>query len=68
MKKSLWVLAAGLLVSCALSAQQGGFQDALLDKFVGSWVLSGTIDGKQTTHDVEAAWVLDHQYGEPIRK
>jgi hypothetical protein len=62
MKKIVWALAAGLLVSCALGAQQGGFQDPLLDKLVGSWVLSGTIEGKQTTHDVEAAWVLDHQY------
>jgi hypothetical protein len=62
MKKTLGVLAAGLLVSFGVAAQQAGFQDPLLDKFVGSWVLSGTIDGQQTTHDVDASWVLDHQY------
>ena len=43
-------------------AQQPTFQDALLDHLAGSWVLQGTIMGKQTTHDVTAEWVLAHQY------
>jgi hypothetical protein len=62
MKKIAGILAASLLLTITLAAQQGGLQDPLLDRFVGSWVPSGTIDGKQTTHDVEARWVLDHQY------
>ncbi len=37
-------------------------QDPLLDGLVGTWVLSGIIAGQRTTHDVEAAWVLGHQY------
>jgi hypothetical protein len=44
------------------SAQQPTFRDALLDHFVGTWVLQGTIAGKQTTHDVSAEWVLAHQF------
>ncbi|MBS1793716.1 MAG: hypothetical protein JSS81_07675 [Acidobacteria bacterium] len=44
------------------SAQQPTFQDPLLDHLVGKWVLRGTIAGKQTTHDVVAEWVLNHQY------
>jgi hypothetical protein len=34
----------------------------LLDHLTGNWVLQGTIAGKQTTHDVQAAWILRHEY------
>lgn len=49
-------------VSFSVSAQQTTFQDSLLDHFIGTWVLQGTIAGKETTHDVVAEWVLGHQY------
>jgi hypothetical protein len=52
-----------LLLSVSTLAQQPAtFQDPLLDHFVGKWVLQGVIDGKATTHDVDIAWVLGHQY------
>jgi hypothetical protein len=35
---------------------------ALLNHLVGAWILRGTIAGKQTTHDVQAAWVLNKEY------
>jgi hypothetical protein len=34
----------------------------LFDRLVGRWVLAGTIDGKQTTHDVDAELVLNRGY------
>ena len=34
----------------------------LLDHLAGHWVLQGTIAGKQTTHDVQAEWVLKREY------
>jgi hypothetical protein len=34
----------------------------LLDHLAGSWVMSGTLGGKRTTHDVEADWVLKREY------
>lgn len=34
----------------------------LLDHLTGSWLLKGKIAGKQTTHDVQARWVLRHEY------
>jgi hypothetical protein len=43
-------------------AQQPTFKDALLDHLAGNWVLKGTIAGKETTHDVSAEWILEHQY------
>jgi hypothetical protein len=36
--------------------------EPLLDRMVGKWVLAGTIAGKETTHDVEAEWVLRREY------
>ncbi|MBI5021005.1 MAG: hypothetical protein HZB59_06180 [Ignavibacteriales bacterium] len=51
-----------ILVSLPMSAQQTTFQDSLLDHMAGKWVLKGTIDGKETTHDIIAEWVLGHQY------
>jgi hypothetical protein len=51
-----------VLVSLPMSAQQTTFQDSLLDHMIGKWVLQGTIDGKETTHDIIAEWVLGHQY------
>jgi len=41
---------------------EGGFQDFLLDHMTGQWVLQGTIAGKETTHDINADWVLNHEY------
>jgi hypothetical protein len=34
----------------------------LLDHLAGNWVLKGTIAGEQITHDIEAHWVLRHEY------
>ena len=41
-------------------AHPQGFQDPLLDHFVGEWVLQGMIAGGEKTHDIVAEWVLGH--------
>lgn len=58
------VTLAGLLLAATLSARadEAPFRDALLDRLVGTWVLTGTIAGQDVAHDVAAAWVLGHQY------
>jgi hypothetical protein len=59
------VFLAGLLLALcagAARADQPAWQDSLLDRFAGCWVLSGEIEGQQTTHDVTAEWVLVHHY------
>ncbi len=43
-------------------AQQPPVNFPLLDHLVGRWVLQGTIAGQDTTHDVNAEWVLQHHY------
>lgn len=35
---------------------------AVLEKLVGHWVLTGTISRQQTTHHVDAEWILQDNY------
>lgn len=59
-----WIAAPALLFALCCPAQNAS-ADAprqLLDHLAGRWVMSGTIDGKQTTHDVDADWVLKREY------
>ena len=53
------------LILCSATvafAQQPPVNSPLLDHLVGRWVLQGTIAGQNTTHDVNAEWVLEHHY------
>ena len=45
--------------AASASADESG---ALMDKLVGRWILTGTIAGQATVHDVEAEWTLQHKY------
>ena len=64
MKKLLASAAFSLALGALAVGQQPQptFHDELLDHFQGSWVLQGTIAGKETTHDITNDWVLNHQY------
>src|ERR1700722_13677642 len=44
------------------SAQQSMRADPLLDRLTGNWTMQGTIAEHETTHDIEAEWVLGHEY------
>ena len=55
-------IGVALALSLSACAQESGFQDDLLDSFVGNWVLSGQIAGDDVIHHVDARWVLGHQY------
>ena len=57
----LILLVLGLSATVA-GAQPSTFEDPLLDRFVGRWLLTGTIAGGEVNHDIDAAWVLGHQY------
>jgi hypothetical protein len=47
---------------CPAQNASADAQTQLLDHLTGRWVMAGTLDGKQTTHDVEADWVLKREY------
>jgi len=58
-------LVGGLLIATLNSnAQSASSRVAvgILDHLAGHWVLQGTIGGKPATHDIEANWVLNHEY------
>ena len=62
MKKVPYVILFLVFSAPYVFAQRSSLEDALLDQLVGQWVLRGTIAGKETTHDIDATWVLAHQY------
>lgn len=59
---AIFFVASLVLVLLSASARQTAFQDPLLDHLIGKWILQGTIGGSATTHDIEADWVLGHEY------
>ena len=56
------VVYAMFLATGAALAQQAPVNAPLLDHLAGRWVLRGEIAGKQTTHDVDAEWIIQHHY------
>ena len=46
----------------AVKSQQSVQPDSLLNKLIGEWILEGTIEGKETIHDIDAKRVLNGQY------
>jgi len=62
MKITIGLVALLFAATFAAAEEPSTFQDPLLDRFVGEWVLKGMIAGGDVTHDLSAAWVLGHQY------
>jgi len=54
--------AAAAMATPMAFAQTSRAPGELLDRISGTWVLEGTIAGKQTTHDVVGTSVLNGQY------
>jgi hypothetical protein len=50
------------LTVLALTPVEAQSAPSLWDRLLGHWVMTGTIDGKQTTHDVDAELILDKGY------
>ncbi|MGC2527638.1 MAG: hypothetical protein WA639_07810 [Candidatus Acidiferrum sp.] len=62
MKTTFVILALIIMASFSASAQQPTHPDPLLDRMTGHWILHGTIAGRETTHDIDSNWVLNHEY------
>jgi hypothetical protein len=62
MKIALSIFILMAVASLTTFAQQSAPQEQLLDHLTGNWILQGTIAGHETTHDIEAEWVLGHEY------
>jgi hypothetical protein len=57
---AIFILIAAL--SLPVFGQSPAVQEPLLDRLTGNWILRGTIAGRETTHDIEAEWLLGHEY------
>ena len=62
MKSVFIIFSLVVIVSFSIMAQQPTLKDSLLDHITGKWVLKGKIAGQETVHDIDANWVLEHQY------
>jgi hypothetical protein len=62
MRRFIYAILFLVLIILPAMARQSSFQDSLVDRMAGKWVLDGMIDGGHTTHDIVADWVLAHQY------
>jgi hypothetical protein len=51
------------LVPCDSTAQSStAWTDALVDHMVGNWKMEGPIKGGRAHHEIQAEWVLNHQF------
>ena len=62
MSKMIRFILFASFFSTIISAQQSSFQDELLDRLTGNWIMEGIIAGQEVTHDLEISWILEHQY------
>ncbi len=62
LNRNVFVILTAILLTATAAAQQPPLSSPLLDHLLGHWVLRGEIAGKQTTHDVDADWVIQHHY------
>lgn len=71
MRRGLGTVGWLMVLGCALVFAEGPapldgphrpFEDELLDRLVGSWRVSGTIQGELAEQTLEARWVLNHQF------
>lgn len=66
--KQVYLLLITVFVAATSFAQStedttdGLFHDDLLNHLVGNWDAGGTIHGNPFTWDIEAQWVMNHQY------
>jgi len=62
MRNSRIAIAALMCSSLALGQTHSQSPADLLNRLEGSWVLRGKIAGRPTVHDVQAHWILHHEY------
>lgn len=59
---TLWIAVVLGTLAAPAGPQGSAATPTLFERLAGQWVLHGTIDGRQTTHDVEADLVLNKGY------
>jgi hypothetical protein len=67
MKTAPCLLLITLIVTAIAPLQSGAqapgeWRDDLVDHMVGTWKLQGTVMARDAHHEVDAEWVLNHQF------
>lgn len=62
MLRSLACLLGLLLLAAPAGAEPPPFEDELLARLEGPWVMRGTIAGEEVVHDIDGTWVLQGGY------
>jgi hypothetical protein len=63
MAKLLWGFLLLALIPLPSEAQgPPEWRDALVDHMVGAWKLGGQLLGREAHHEVQAEWVLNHEF------
>ena len=65
MRRTMLILCCAccaLMARGHVAARPAATDDVWLGRLVGHWVLRGQLAGKNTTHDVDAEWVLNRLY------
>jgi Protein of unknown function (DUF1579) len=63
MKECFCLLLITLALTVASAAQAPAeFRDDLVDHMSGAWKMEGQVMGRDAHHEVEAEWVLNHQF------
>jgi hypothetical protein len=60
--KHVWLFVLAIFGTAAAMAQQAPISSPLLDHLAGRWVLEGSVGKQPVIHDLDAEWVMQHQY------
>ena len=58
----LGVLIVGPALTGSSAQAPAEWRDDLAEHMIGTWKLNGQIMGRDTHHEVQAEWVLNHQF------
>ncbi len=56
------LLAFTLMSVCSLAQAPPEWKDELAGHMTGDWTMTGQVIGREAHHDVQAEWVLNHQF------
>lgn len=49
-------------INCRANAQENLFENNLLDRLTGAWIMKGVVGTDSVTYEAVGSWVLNHQF------
>ncbi len=61
--KAQWALSLAIALTWPAASQRPvEWREDLVDRLAGTWIVLGTVLGREAHHNVRAEWVLNHQF------